>query len=114
MKRSLYITKITNEFEINPVVALLGPRQCGKTTLADQYVKQSKEPFHKFDLEDPEDLAALNTHPREKNHISTLPENFDGILHSHAYEVKFLNANPNPTIVAEKIQPFYSNFFIYV
>lgn len=59
MKRSIYIKKINNEFEINPIVALLGPRQCGKTTLAEQYVEQSKEPFYKFDLEDPEDLVAL-------------------------------------------------------
>lgn len=59
MKRSLYIKKINNEFKINPIVALLGPRQCGKTTLAEQYVEQSKEVFHKFDLEDPEDLSAL-------------------------------------------------------
>ncbi len=59
MKRSLYIENIRNEFKINPVVALLGPRQCGKTTLAEQYIKEIKEQFHKFDLEDPEDLAAL-------------------------------------------------------
>jgi len=63
-------------------------------------------------VHNPQDLAALNTHPREKNHVATTPENFDGVLHSHAYEVKFLNANPNPTIVPEKIQPSYNNYFI--
>lgn len=63
-------------------------------------------------VHNPQDLAALNTHPREKNHVSTVPENFDGVLHSHAYEVKFLNANPNPTIVPEKIQSSYNNYFI--
>ena len=37
-----------------PVTALLGPRQCGKTTLA-----QSLEAEHFFDLEDPRSLARL-------------------------------------------------------
>lgn len=59
MKRNKYIDDIKEEFKINPVVALLGPRQCGKTTLSEQYTKTLKEDFHKFDLEDPEDLAAL-------------------------------------------------------
>ena len=63
-------------------------------------------------VHNPKDVAALNTHPREKNHVSTVPENFDGVLHSHAYEVRFLNANPNPTIVPEKIQTSYNNYFI--
>ena len=38
-----------------PVTALLGPRQCGKTTLA-----QSLKAEHFFDLEDPRSLARLN------------------------------------------------------
>lgn len=59
MKRNKYLEYINEEFKINPIVSLLGPRQCGKTTLAEQYTKTLKEEFHKFDLEDPEDLAAL-------------------------------------------------------
>lgn len=59
MKRKIFIQKIEQEFRINPVVALLGPRQCGKTTLAEQYIKSTGESYHKFDLEDPEDLQAL-------------------------------------------------------
>jgi predicted AAA+ superfamily ATPase len=39
------------------VVALLGPRQCGKTTLARQFVPPDSENY--FDLEDPESLARL-------------------------------------------------------
>jgi predicted AAA+ superfamily ATPase len=39
------------------VVALLGPRQCGKTTLARQFVPA--ESLNYFDLEDPESLARL-------------------------------------------------------
>ena len=38
-----------------PVTALLGPRQCGKTTLA-----QSLEAEHLFDLEDPRSLVRLD------------------------------------------------------
>ncbi|HEY2412128.1 MAG TPA: ATP-binding protein [Pirellulaceae bacterium] len=40
------------------VVALLGPRQCGKTTLARQFVPA--ESLNYFDLEDPQSLARLN------------------------------------------------------
>ncbi len=39
-----------------PVTAILGPRQCGKTTLAAQF------PYaHYFDLENPRDLARMET-----------------------------------------------------
>ena len=41
-----------------PVVALLGPRRCGKTTLAKSLVV---DPTSYFDLEDPVDLARLET-----------------------------------------------------
>ncbi|MBN1664777.1 MAG: ATP-binding protein [Deltaproteobacteria bacterium] len=40
------------------IVALLGPRQCGKTTLARQFV--SPESSNYFDLEDPFSLARLD------------------------------------------------------
>src|SRR5574344_2176060 len=40
------------------VVALLGPRQCGKTTLARQFVPV--ESLNYFDLEDPASLARLS------------------------------------------------------
>ncbi|MCY3875916.1 MAG: ATP-binding protein [Rhodobacteraceae bacterium] len=39
----------------SPITALLGPRQCGKTTLA-----QSLKAEHVFDLEDPRSLARLD------------------------------------------------------
>lgn len=41
----------------SPVVALLGPRQCGKTTAALQTMRESEAV--RFDLEDPVDLARL-------------------------------------------------------
>lgn len=40
------------------VVALLGPRQCGKTTLARQFV--TPDSLNYFDLEDPQSLARLS------------------------------------------------------
>ena len=40
------------------VVALPGPRQCGKTTLARQFVPPDS--LNYFDLEDPRSLARLN------------------------------------------------------
>jgi len=40
-----------------PVTALLGPRQCGKTTLARQFAGERAAAW--FDLENPADLARL-------------------------------------------------------
>ncbi|WP_419942346.1 ATP-binding protein [Candidatus Palauibacter sp.] len=42
-----------------PVVALLGARQVGKTTLAKQLASTHRDPVAWFDLEDPADLARL-------------------------------------------------------
>ncbi|MEW6252573.1 MAG: AAA family ATPase [Planctomycetota bacterium] len=42
-----------------PIVAILGARQVGKTTLALQILKQAQPPGERFDLEDPADLARL-------------------------------------------------------
>jgi hypothetical protein len=56
-----FLAKITTSFEIAPICALLGPRQCGKTTLAKLYAKNlNKQAVHFFDLEDPVDLARLD------------------------------------------------------
>jgi len=43
-----------------PVLALLGPRQVGKTTLAGQCAKDWGGPVTHFDLEDPDDQARLS------------------------------------------------------
>src|SRR5438477_10444079 len=42
-----------------PVVALLGPRQVGKTTLAHTFALQAEKPAVYLDLERPSDLAKL-------------------------------------------------------
>ncbi len=59
MERRTYLEQIRKQFAVHPVVALLGPRQCGKTTLARMFADQFSGPTTCFDLEDPGDLAAL-------------------------------------------------------
>lgn len=53
------LAQLKEAFTVNPVVALLGPRQCGKSTLSIEYAKQLKGETHFFDLENPADLARL-------------------------------------------------------
>lgn len=45
-------SRIANSIQINPVTLLLGPRQCGKTTIAQVICKELNGVY--FDLEDPE------------------------------------------------------------
>ena len=52
------IRRIEASFQIHPVTALLGPRQCGKTTLARLIAAQEPSTF--FDLEDPVDIQRLS------------------------------------------------------
>lgn len=55
MERRAFLDGIEACFKRAPVVAILGPRQCGKTTLARQFVAQHGEipAQNHFDLEDP-------------------------------------------------------------
>jgi len=56
MLRDSYLHIIQENLDEHPVVAILGPRQCGKTTLARMYTQQianKRIPVHFFDLEDP-------------------------------------------------------------
>ena len=43
----------------NPIVGIVGARQVGKTTLAQELVKQNRGSVSYYDLENPEDLARL-------------------------------------------------------
>ena len=52
------IRQIQASFQVHPVTALLGPRQCGKTTLARLISEQ--EPATIFDLENPVDNQRLS------------------------------------------------------
>lgn len=61
--RTTALDAIKSGLLVNPGVVLLGPRQCGKTTLARQLLAQARtagEPARLFDLEDPADAAALS------------------------------------------------------
>jgi len=52
------IRRIEDSFQVHPVTALLGPRQCGKTTLAGFIAEQEPSTF--FDLENPVDIQRLS------------------------------------------------------
>ncbi len=60
MDRKDFLSQIESAFDVNPVVALLGPRQCGKTTLAKMFLVD-KTNVLQFDLENPADLARLES-----------------------------------------------------
>lgn len=49
---------LQRKLETNRIVTLIGPRQCGKTTLARQFVSPTSTNY--FDLEDPLSLARLD------------------------------------------------------
>jgi predicted AAA+ superfamily ATPase len=57
--RQVHLAQLTDLLANFPVVALLGPRQVGKTTLARQLAAHWSGPVRHFDLEDPEDLSRL-------------------------------------------------------
>lgn len=57
VSRPQYLDAIRDRLQEFPVVSLLGPRQVGKTTLAQ--IIASEQPSHFFDLEDVDALARL-------------------------------------------------------
>lgn len=63
MERLRFLEQLRGAFRVNPVVGLLGPRQCGKTTLARMFAAQRNGPVAFFDLESPGDQARL-TNPQ--------------------------------------------------
>lgn len=58
--RQRHLEQITLGLRQFPILALLGPRQVGKTTLARQLAEKWDGPTHHFDLEDPDDQARLS------------------------------------------------------
>lgn len=58
LERPDLLVRIESRFRSNPVVLLLGPRQCGKTTLARQFAGGRKAEY--FDLESPADAGRLD------------------------------------------------------
>jgi predicted AAA+ superfamily ATPase len=62
-KREKFLNQIEEYFSITSACAILGPRQCGKTTLALSYSKSLTIPYHHFDLENPRHAAQLQENP---------------------------------------------------
>ncbi len=60
IQREHYLQQVKEIFESHSVCAILGPRQCGKTTLAKLYMRDLPS-VHIFDLENPQDLAVLES-----------------------------------------------------
>ena len=58
LKRTQLLSKIERALKRNRVVVLLGPRQCGKTTMARELVDVASPNY--FDLEDPVSLTRLD------------------------------------------------------
>lgn len=58
--RQAYIDHIHRQFQIHKVCGLLGPRQCGKTTLGREFAEMHRiSRSHYFDLENPLDVDRL-------------------------------------------------------
>jgi len=61
MFRKKFLTLIEQHFQIHKVCALLGPRQCGKTTLSKEFATLYHIPkINIFDLENPLDIERLS------------------------------------------------------
>src|SRR5665647_161431 len=73
-------SRLLKLLEYFPAVAILGPRQAGKTTLVKEIRKQLKKDSIYLDLENPVDMGALE-HP-----------------------VEFLNSVTNKTVIIDEIQ----------
>ncbi len=58
--RTDHLRQLERRLRTSPVVALLGPRQVGKTTLAREVTRRRKGQTSFLDLEDPRDLAQLD------------------------------------------------------
>ena len=56
IERVGHVRTIRQRLRAFPVVAILGPRQIGKTTLARQVTEAHAGPTHHLDLEHPADL----------------------------------------------------------
>jgi len=59
IQRTHEIALLNKLLKDNPVVAILGPRQCGKTTLSRQFNSQWPSDVTVFDLENPRDIQRL-------------------------------------------------------
>ena len=72
INRTDFLKQITSAFNVHPVVAILGPRQCGKTTLARAYMKSLADfpSRNYFDLEDNVHLTRLQNPQLALSHLT--------------------------------------------
>jgi len=63
INRPQFEAEVRESLTYNPVTAILGPRQCGKTTLARSISETIKSTL--FDLEDPADFELLKSNPKQ-------------------------------------------------
>lgn len=61
MERLQFLNLINTHLRVQPICAILGARQVGKTTLARQFAAQYSKKVEFFDLENPTHLASLET-----------------------------------------------------
>ena len=61
--RTAHVDNILDRLNLFPAVAILGPRQVGKTTLSEQTAVAFNGPSQRFDLENPRDLNRLLDDP---------------------------------------------------
>ena len=64
------LNRVLKVFRVHPIAALLGPRQCGKTTLAKMIAKREHSTY--FDLENPVDVRRLSVPMRALEGLSGL------------------------------------------
>lgn len=70
IERPGLIAAIRSRLKAGPAVVLLGPRQCGKTTLARSIAAQTRSTY--FDLESPTDVARLSQPMTALEHLTGL------------------------------------------
>jgi predicted AAA+ superfamily ATPase len=70
IQRPHAIHRVRNVFRVHPIAALLGPRQCGKTTLARMIAEREHSAF--FDLENPVDIRRLSVPMQALERLSGL------------------------------------------
>ena len=76
-KKRYLATKINRLLDMFPVVALIGPRQCGKSTL----VKQLRPSWQYYDLESPDDYQLICNDP-----LTFFSMNSDGVIIDEAQQ----------------------------
>ena len=72
LDRQRHLAAVEEMLGHHPVVAIIGARQVGKTTLARQLVARRSDPVTIFDLEDPNDLARLRQPKLALEHLEGL------------------------------------------